>query len=87
MYQPMEEANTHIGKSSLDFANTYIGKISHNSESTGQKLDTFLSKPSKEDEKDKAADKHKVVKDNLSPKEKSQFANLSPNFKRMDICL
>ena len=87
MYQLMEEVNTYIDKSSLDSTNTYIVKFSRNSESTGQKLDTFLSKPSKEDEKDKAADKHKVVKDNLSPKEKSQFANLSPNFKRMDICL
>ena len=87
MYQLMEEANTYIGKSSLDSANTYIGKISHNSKSTGQKLDTFSSKPSKQDEKDKTADKHKAVKDNLSPKEKSQFTNLPPNFKRVDICL
>ena len=46
-------SNTYIDKSSLDSTNTYIGKISHNSESMGPKLDTFSSKPSKQDEKDK----------------------------------
>ena len=53
-------SNTYIGKSSLDSTNTYIGKCSLNSESTGQKRDIFLSKPSKQDEKDKTADKHKI---------------------------
>ena len=53
MHQLMKEANTYIGKSSLDSTNTYIGKFSHNSKNTGQKLDTFSSKPSKQDEKDK----------------------------------
>ena len=54
MYQLMEEANTYIGKSSLDFANTYIVKFSHNSESTRQKIDTLSSKPSKQDDKDES---------------------------------
>ena len=85
MHQLMEEANTYIGKSSLDSTNTYIGKFSHNSKNTGQKLDTFSSKPSKQDEKDKTTDKHKIAKDNISPKEKSQTANLPSNFKSMDI--
>ena len=60
MYQLMKEANTYIDKSSLDSTNTYIGKCSLNSESTGQKRDIFLSKTSKQDEKDKTADKHKI---------------------------
>ena len=85
--QLMEEANTYISKSSLDSANTYIGNFLHNSESTGQKIDTFSSKPSKYDEKDKTTDKHKIAKDNLSPKEKYQATNLPPNFKSMDIWL
>ena len=80
-------SNTYIGKSSLDSTNTYIGKISHNFESTGPKLDTFSSKPSKQDEKDKTADEHKISKDNLSPKENFQAANLPSNFKSMDIWL
>ena len=54
MYQLMEEANTYIGKSSLDFANTYIVKFSHNSESMRQKIDTLSSKPSKQDDKDES---------------------------------
>ena len=87
MYQLMEDSNTYIGKSPLDFTNIYIGRLSHNSESTGQKLDTFSSKPSKQDEKDKTADEHKISKDNLSPKENFQAANLPPNFKSMDIQL
>jgi len=33
----------------------------------------------------KVADKHKIVKDNLNLKEKSQAVNLPPNFKSMDI--
>ena len=45
--------------------NTYIGKFSHNSEITGQKIDTFSSKSSKQDEKDKTSDKRKITKDNL----------------------
>ena len=69
MYQLMEETNTYIGKSSLDSTNTCIGKISNNFESTGQKVDTSSSKPSKQDEKDKTTDKHKIVKEILSPKE------------------
>ena len=48
IYQLMEEANTHISKSSLDSANTYIGKVSHNSKSTGKTLDNFSSKSSKD---------------------------------------
>ena len=52
MYQVMEEANTYIGTFSLDSANTHIDKFSHNSDSTGQKLDTLSSNPSKKDEKD-----------------------------------
>ena len=70
MYQVMEEANTYIGTFSLDSANTHIDKFSHNSDSTGQKLDTLSSNPSKQDEKDKTADKHKIAKENLSPKRK-----------------
>ena len=73
IYQLMEEANTHISKSSLDSANTYIGKVSHNSKSTGKTLDNFSSKSSKEKEKDKTTDKHNITKDYFSPKE-----NLKP---------
>ena len=78
----MEKANTYIGKFSLDSANTYIAKVPHNSESAGRKLDTFSSKSSKQDEKNKTVDKHKIAKDNLSPKEKSQAANFPPNYKK-----
>ena len=80
IYQLMGEANTHIGKSSLDSANTYIGKVSNNSESTGKTIDTFSSKSSKENKKDKTTDEHKITKDYFSPKEKFQAANLPPNF-------
>ena len=87
MYELMEEAYTYIGKFSLDSANIYIGEFSDNSESTGQKLDTFSSEPSKKYAKDKTADIHNITKDNLSPKEKFQAANHPPNFKSMDIWL
>ena len=54
MYQLMEEANN------------YIGKFFHNSESTGHKIDSFSSKPSKQDEKDKTTEKYKIEKENFS---------------------
>ena len=76
LYQLIEEANIYIGTSSL----AYIGKFSHNFESTGQKLEIFSSKSSKQDEKDKTADKHKIAKGNLSPKKRYQAANLPPNY-------
>ena len=83
LYQLIEEANIYIGISSL----AYIGKFPHNFESTGQKLEIFSSKSSKQDEKDKLLINTRLQKTILALRKNIKLQTFLQTLKSMDIWL